>query len=151
MMSFAFSAMVQVSLLTTGADTYADAHRQHVDTGRPMVLLVGAEWCPACVQMKNSVLPSVTRKGVLDKVAFAHVNADRDSRVAKALMQGGMIPQLIMYRKTPSGWRRHMLVGAQSPEKIEAFIKHGLAQDAADALAARKPRQTNSISYQSRD
>ncbi|MGH7139761.1 MAG: thioredoxin family protein, partial [Pirellulales bacterium] len=141
----------QVSLLTTGANTYADAHRQHVDTGRPMVLLVGAEWCPACVQMKNSIMPRVARQGVLDKVAFAHLNADRDSRLAKAVMQGGMVQQLIMYRKTPSGWKRHMLVGAQSPAKVEAFIKRGLELDAADALAARKSAQTNNISYQSRD
>jgi thioredoxin-like negative regulator of GroEL len=150
-MSFAFSAMVQLSLLTTGANTYADAHRQHVDTGRPMVLLVGAEWCPACVQMKNKIMPRVSRQGVLDKVAFAHVNADRDSRVAKAVMQGGMVPQLIMYRRTPNGWKRHLLVGAQSPEKVEAFIKRGLDLDAADALAARKSAQTNNISYQSRE
>ncbi|HET6884498.1 MAG TPA: thioredoxin family protein [Pirellulales bacterium] len=148
MMSFAFSAMVQVSLLTTGANTYADAHKQHVDTGRPMVLLVGAEWCPACVQMKNNIMPRVAKQGVLEKVAFAHVNTDRDGRVAKAVMQGGMIPQLIMYRKTPNGWRRHLLMGAQSPEKIQAFIKQGLALDEADALAASKANQTNSVSYQ---
>ena len=103
-MSFAFSAMVQVSLITTGANSYADAHKQQSDTGRPMVLLVGAEWCPACVQMKNSVSPALPACGTLNKVAFAHVNADRDSRIAKSVMQGGTIPQLIMYRKTPTGW-----------------------------------------------
>lgn len=147
MMSVAFSAMLQVSLLTTGANTYADAHRQHVDSGRPMVLLVGAEWCPACVQMKNSVMPRVARRGSLEKVAYAQVNTDRDGRVAKAVMNGGTIPQLIMYRKTPAGWKRHMLVGAHTPEKIEAFIQRGLDLDKADALAAAKSKQTN-VSYQ---
>ncbi|HVX14591.1 MAG TPA: thioredoxin family protein [Pirellulales bacterium] len=149
MMSFAFSAMVQVSLISTGANDYADAHKVHLETGRPMVLLVGAEWCPACVQMKNSVLPRVSRHGGLDKVAFAHVNADRDSRIAKSVMKGGTIPQLIMYRKTPLGWRRHMLVGAQSPEKIEAFINRGLELDEADALQAAKANQASHVSYQS--
>lgn len=147
MMSVAFSAMLHVSLLTTGANTYADAHRQHVDTGRPMVLLVGAEWCPACVQMKNNVMPRVARRGSLEKVAYAQINTDRDGRVAKAVMNGGTIPQLIMYRKTPTGWKRHMLVGAHTPEKIEAFIQRGLDLDNADALAAAKSKQTN-VSYQ---
>lgn len=147
MMSVAFSAMLHVSLLTTGANTYADAHRQHVDTGRPMVLLVGAEWCPACVQMKNNVMPRVARRGSLEKVAYAQINTDRDGRVAKAVMNGGTIPQLIMYRKTPTGWKRHMLVGAHTPEKIEAFIQRGLDLDKADALAAAKSKQTN-VSYQ---
>lgn len=137
MMSVTFSAMVQLSLLATGTNDYADAHRVHQDTGRPMVLLVGAEWCPACVQMKNSVLPRVARRGLLRKVAFAHVNADRDNRVAQSVMQGGTIPQLIMYRKTASGWRKHMLVGAQSPEAIEAFINNGLELDKTEGVQAQ--------------
>lgn len=149
MMSVAFSAVLQVSLLTTGANTYAEAHRQHVDTGRPIVLLVGAEWCPACVQMKNNIMPRVARRGSLGKVAYAQVNTDREGRVAKAVMNGGTIPQLIMYRKTSTGWKRHMLVGAHSPEKIEAFIQRGLDLDKADALAAAKSKPTNNVSYQS--
>ena len=151
MMSFAFSAMVQVSLVTTGANGYADAHKLHAETGRPMVLLVGAEWCPACVQMKNNILPRVARRGTLQKVAFANVNTDHDSRIAKSVMQGGSIPQLIMYRKTATGWKRHMLVGAQSPEKIEAFINNGLKLDEAEALQASKANQANNVSFQSRE
>lgn len=151
MMSVTISAMLQVSLLTTGANTYADAHRQHVDTGRPMVLLVGAEWCPACVQMKNNIMPRVARRGGLEKVAYAQVNTDRDGRVAKAVMNGGTIPQLIMFRKTPTGWKRHMLVGAHSPEKIEAFIQRGLDLDKADALAASKAKKQTNVSYQAHE
>ena len=143
-MHFAFSAMIQISLLSTGASEYAEAHKAHSATGRPMVLLVGAEWCPGCVQMKNSVLPRVARRGLLRKVAFAHVNTDRDSRIAKSVMQGGTIPQLIMYRKTPSGWKKHMLVGVQSPEQIEAFINKGLDLDNAERV------QASNVSYESR-
>ncbi|HVA51791.1 MAG TPA: thioredoxin family protein [Pirellulales bacterium] len=144
MMSVTLSAVLQVSLLATGANEYAAAHRVHQDTGRPMVLLVGAEWCPACAQMKNSVLPRVARRGLLRKVAFAHVNTDRDSRVARSVMQGGTIPQLIMYRKTNNGWRKHMLVGVQSPEAIETFINSGLELDKAEGV------QASNVSYGSR-
>lgn len=144
MMSFTLSAIMQVSLLSTGANEYAEAHKVHAETGQPMVLLVGAEWCPGCVQMKNSVMPRVARRGLLRKVAFAHVNTDRDSRVAKSLMQGGSIPQLIMYRKTSTGWKRHMLVGAQSPENVEAFINRGLELDSAERV------QASNVSYESK-
>ncbi|HXT58887.1 MAG TPA: thioredoxin family protein [Pirellulales bacterium] len=129
MTSLALSAVLQISLLSTGANNYADAHKVHSETGRPMVILVGAEWCPACVQMKNSVLPQVARRGLLKKVAFATVNADRQSGLAKQLMRGGSIPQLIMYRRTADGWKRHLLVGKQSPEQIEAFINRGLVAE----------------------
>jgi len=144
MMSFTLTAIMQVSLLSTGATEYAEAHKVHFDTGQPMVLLVGAEWCPGCVQMKNSVLPRVARRGLLRKVAFAHVNTDRDSRIAQSVMQGGTIPQLVMYRKTPNGWKRHMLVGAQSPEKVEAFINKGLELDNAERV------QASNVSYESK-
>jgi thioredoxin-like negative regulator of GroEL len=144
-MNFAFSAIMQISLLSTGANEYAEAHKVHSATGQPMVLLVGAEWCPGCVQMKNSVLPRVARRGLLGKVAFAHVNTDRDSRVAKSVMQGGTIPQLIMYRKTPNGWKRHLLVGVQSPEQIESFINKGLELDNVERVQASK------VSYESRE
>lgn len=144
MMSLTFSAIVQVSLLSTGANGYAQAHKVHYDTGRPMVLLVGAEWCPACVQMKNNIMPRVARRGLLDKVAYAQINTDRESKIAKSVMRGGTIPQLIMYRKTPSGWKRHMLVGAQTPESIEAFINNGLELHEADVA------QTSNVSYESR-
>jgi thioredoxin-like negative regulator of GroEL len=144
MTSFAISAIMQVSLLVTGANEYAEAHKLHSDTGQPMVLLVGAEWCPGCVQMKNNVLPRVARRGLLRRVAFAHVNTDHDSRVARSVMQGGTIPQLIMYRKTATGWKRHMLVGAQSPERVEAFINNGLELDKAERVQASK------VSYESK-
>jgi thioredoxin-like negative regulator of GroEL len=128
--------MLHVSLLSTGMNSYAEAHKVHSETGQPMVILVGAEWCPACVQMKNSAIPQVARRGLLKKVAFATVNTDQQGSLARKLMKGGSIPQLIMYRKTRSGWSRRLLVGKQSPEQIEAFINQGLeAQQAESQLA----------------
>lgn len=147
MTSLTVSAILQLSLATTGANaaTYAEAHKVHSETGRPMVILVGAEWCPACVQMKERTLPRIAQRGLLRKVAFAQVNTDREERLAKRLMRGGTIPQLIMYRRTASGWKRHMLVGAQNPEEIEAFINNGLALDEKEAVKATE------VSYEERD
>jgi putative sterol carrier protein len=41
-----------------------------------------------------------------------------------------------MYRKTANGWRRQKLVGGQSVEAVEQFIKEGLAQDEVDKKSA---------------
>jgi hypothetical protein len=81
--------------------------------------------------MKYSTIPQVERKGGLNKVAFAYVNTDHDSELAGKLMRGSSIPQLVMYRKTDSGWQRQQLTGAQSTGAIEAFLS-----PAADAPAA---------------
>jgi thioredoxin-like negative regulator of GroEL len=126
MTSLTLSAVLQLSVLSTGANTYAEAHKINAETGRPIVVLVGADWCPGCRTMKNSVMPSVAEQGLLKKVAYAQVNTDKEGELAKKLMRGGSIPQLIMYRKTADGWQRSSLVGAQSRARIEAFIQQGL-------------------------
>ena len=76
--------------------------------------------------MKDSTLPQVAQRGLLNQVAFAVVNTDREDRIAQAIMDPGVIPQLVMYRKTAEGWKRDSLVGSRSTAEIEAFLQGGL-------------------------
>ena len=129
------AAVMQTVLMASPADaseTYAEARRQTNETGRPMVVMVGTDWCGPCQAMKKNILPKLRERGLFKKVAFALVNADRDRELAKELTDGGPVPQLVMYRKTDHGWLRRKLVGGQSVEKVEQFIKEGLAMNEAD-------------------
>lgn len=135
MTSMTLAVILQTACLTTGAKTYAEAHHDNAESGRPLVVLVGADWCPACRDMKNSALPQVEKNGVLAKVAFAVVNTDRDRALANKLMEGSSIPQLIMYRKTSTGWKRQSLVGGQSSGQIESFLKQALESTVIPASA----------------
>jgi len=126
-------AAVEVSILVTGADAYADAHRLTAKTGRPMVVLVGNDSCP---EMK-SILPQLRRRGLLAKVAFAVVNMDQQRTLGRQLTGGGPIPQLVIYRRTPSGWkRRKLVVVGQSPGLLEAFIRQGVGASNVSRMAA---------------
>ena len=108
--------------------TYEQAYNVAIsDSSRPLVVLVGADWCPACQSMKSSVLPQVQQLGGLNNVAFATVNVDRDSTIAKSLMEGGSIPQLIMYVKTDKGWTRQQLTGGQSVSTVQGFVAQGVS------------------------
>jgi thioredoxin-like negative regulator of GroEL len=120
------------------ADSYATAHQTTMQTGKPMVVMVSTEWCAPCQMMKKTVIPQVRKRGLLRKVAFAMVNPDRDHELAEKLIGGGPIPQLVMYRKTPDGWTRQVLVGGQTVEAVEQFIKDGVA--ANEAAAAEKAK-----------
>jgi thioredoxin-like negative regulator of GroEL len=120
--SLTLAALLQISLLTTSDHPYAEAHKLQLETGCPLVVLVGADWCPACVTMKNSVIPQAQRQGVLSNVAFAQVNTDHEPELSKQLMRGGLIPRLIVYHKTVDGWQRKELAGAQSVDAIEELI-----------------------------
>jgi thioredoxin-like negative regulator of GroEL len=115
-------ALLQASLLASAGQSYDEAHRVHAETGRPLVILVGADWCPACNTMKQSVIPQAQRQGVLQGVALAVVNTDQQPELARKLMRGGSIPQLIVYHKSGAGWQRRELVGAQSVGAIQQLL-----------------------------
>jgi thiol-disulfide isomerase/thioredoxin len=118
--------LMSVAALNAGTQDYATAFKQTEETGKPLVVLVGADWCPGCRTMKNSTMPQVEKKGLLNKVAFAHVNTDHDGSLAGKLMKGGSIPQLVMFQKKADGtWTRKQLTGAQSPGSVEAFLNSG--------------------------
>lgn len=134
MTSVAFSALASCVLVATGAETYADAHRQTAETGRPLVVLVSADWCPACQVMEQSVIPQARKRGLLGKVAFAIVNYDREQDLATQLTENGPIPQVVMYRHIANRWRKWRLIGGQSLETFEEFVRQGLEE--ADTPAA---------------
>jgi len=123
MMHLTLNLLLQAAALSAAGYDYATAYQQTSETGRPLVVLIGADWCPGCRQMKYTAIPELEKKGGLDKVAFAYVNADQQSDLAGKLMSGGSIPQLVMYQKTATGsWKRQQLTGAQSVSDIQAFI-----------------------------
>jgi thioredoxin-like negative regulator of GroEL len=111
-------------------ETYTDAHRITLKTGKPLVVMVGADWCGPCQNMRRSILPRVREHGLFRKIAFAHVNVDREKELANQLTGGGAVPQLVMYRKTKDGWLRRKMIGSHSVEEVEKFINEGLAMDA---------------------
>jgi thioredoxin-like negative regulator of GroEL len=143
MNALSVAALLQVSLLSFGAEsTYEEARRLAEETGQPMVVLVGADWCGACQAMERTVLPQLRERGLLGKVAFALVNLDRQREVGAQLTGNGPIPQLIMYRKAEDGWRRRRLIGSQTVETVEGFIDQGLKLNTAPKAVQTVPAAT---------
>jgi thioredoxin-like negative regulator of GroEL len=135
MLSATVSSLMQLVLLAgpTPPANYEEAYHQSLDTGRPLVVLVGTDWCPACQQMKNNVIPQMVQDGSMRKVAFATVNADQERGLADQLMSGGSIPQVIMFHKTNSGWKRTQLTGAQAPSTLNAMFEKGAKESTGSA------------------
>ena len=67
--------------LVAGSHDYATAFKETEETGRPLVVLIGADWCPGCRQMKYTTIPELEKKGGLRKVAFAYVNTDHQGEL----------------------------------------------------------------------
>lgn len=137
MTSLTFATLLlHVSIVAAEDDSYAKAHSQ-AEKGKPMVILVSADWCSPCQEMKKNVIPQVKRSGLLKKVAFAIVNVDRQRSLARKLIGGGAIPQLIMYRKTTHGWKRRKLIGGQTAKAVEKFIDEGIAMAESEKTAPK--------------
>ena len=127
MISMAMAALLQTAVLSASPTMpYDQAFAEKAKSGTPPVVLVGAEWCGACRVMKNTSLPQVSQDDVFQEVAFTVVDTDKQQEIAKQVMQGGSIPQLIMFHRTSEGWQQQRLVGAQSPANIIKFLREGV-------------------------
>lgn len=120
----AIMLVVHATLTSASTENYVNAHQAMNLTGQPMVVLVGADWCPACVTMKESVLPEVKRNGDLSGVGFAKVNLDQEPELAQQLLSGTTIPQLLVVEKNPDGGlKQTRFTGLQSSSLIASTIR----------------------------
>jgi thioredoxin-like negative regulator of GroEL len=135
-----FAAIACVSLVaatSSAAETYEAAYKAMKEEGKSLVVLVGADWCPACQTMKTNVMPKLETAGKLKDVAFATVNIDHQARIGRSMMEGNLIPQLVIYTKTEKGWKLERLIGGQSVEAVEKFLaSNAKAQEKAEAAVA---------------
>jgi thiol-disulfide isomerase/thioredoxin len=106
-----------------GGETYAEAYAQSQEQGKPILAFVGAAWCPACRTMKEATLPQLRTRHALNGFALALVDLDRDGEIGARLTDGGPVPQLVLWRKTAQGWTVRRLIGSQSIQTIESFLK----------------------------
>ena len=132
MISLTLATALSLSVVLSTDDSYEAAHQKTLETGRPMVVLVGATWCPACRDMEKDVIPAVRQRAVFKRVAFAHVDLDREKELGRSLTEGGAIPQLIVFRRDGEGWTNQRLIGGQTVEQVEKFIKKEVAAAEAD-------------------
>jgi thioredoxin-like negative regulator of GroEL len=123
MVSSAAVIVLQAVLVLNPPASYERAYAQSQNSGQPLVVLVGAQWCPACVSMKHNVIPRMSRGGQLDGVNYAEVDADSESELAGRLMRGGAIPQLIVFSRGNNGqWQRRQITGGTSEAGVTALI-----------------------------
>jgi len=117
--------------------TYQAALKDAQANERPLLVLVGATWCPGCVTMKQTVLPAMQKDGSMKGVSYVTVDADADREVASQLMRGSMIPQLIVFAKTPDGkWHREQITGQTSAAQVKSLIARAVtAQKATEDVA----------------
>ncbi|MCU0960393.1 MAG: thioredoxin family protein [Pirellulaceae bacterium] len=114
---------VQLGVVGWGGSEYQEAYAEADRDGKPLLVLVGAEWCPGCRTMKEEMLPQLRREGGLADVVFTTVDTDYKPTLSRRLLRGNSIPQLVMFTRGKRGWRRSQLTGVHAPELIREFIR----------------------------
>ncbi len=88
MIHLTMNLLLQAAAVTAGAHDYATAYRETNESGRPLVVLIGADWCPGCRTMKYTSLPELEKSGGLSKVTVAYVNVDEETPVGQQVDEG---------------------------------------------------------------
>jgi thiol:disulfide interchange protein len=128
--------VLQLALISTGSQSYAQVQKQAAANGQPLLVLVGTDWCPGCRTMKDNTLARMTSRGLLKKVNYATVNAEEESELASYLMRGNSVPQLIVFSKRPDGeWHREQITGTATEGQVTALIERARAAQVAKTVS----------------
>ncbi|MEK6248707.1 MAG: thioredoxin family protein [Planctomycetales bacterium] len=139
----AFLVTAQLLLASWTSQGYESAHEQSIESGRPLLVLIGAKWCGACQVMKKRVLPGLAQRGVLDEIHCAEIDLNKDARLAKRVSASTTIPCLILYKKEKDSWRRWELKGLHKGKVVEEFLKkHQAIPIAAAEKKEASPEKT---------
>ena len=118
--------LLQNALLCAEPSAYERAFQEAQTRKQPLIVLVGATWCPGCQTMKQSVMPQMARRGELKNVSYATVDADAEPELAGSLMRGGAIPQLIVFHQEAGKWVREQIIGETSEAEVRRLIGRAL-------------------------
>lgn len=140
MVGWTIPLMLQMTMVSGApAPDYNQAYARSVQTGQPLVVLVGADWCEACVEMKEELIPELKKNGAMDEVIFTTVDRDKQAALATQLMKGSTLPQLLVFNKAERGWQKQHMVGAQTPTVVKTAINTALVTTVTHTKSLRPP------------
>jgi thiol:disulfide interchange protein len=113
--------------------SYEAAYQKAQEEKKPLVVLVGAEWCPACKTMKVETIETMKKAGELQEVVYTQLDKDAHPELADQVMQGSTLPQIVVFSESESGWKRFSLTGLQTPRRVKELIRK-----ASEALPRRR-------------
>lgn len=106
---------------------YAEAYEASVQEHKPLMVVVGAPWCPACNVLKETTIKQMASTGELDSVSLAVINKDEDPELVKQLTgDDKMLPQIIVFTQEDGRWERRKLLGYQPKQPVRSLIRKAL-------------------------
>ena len=126
MLSLLLTAVLTVNSGQMEPRNYDEAYQLARTNGRPLMVVVSSDACPACQVLKTNTIDAMKRDGELEEVNIVVVNKDHDPELAGRLMRGRMIPQIIVYSQTGAEWKRLQLTGYQTRVGVRSLIQRAV-------------------------
>lgn len=124
-----FAAFTLLAVLGTGNAPdqeqlpYDAAYRKAQEERKPLVVLVGADWCAACKTMKAETIKNMKSSGEFKEVVYTQVDKDEQPEIASQVMQGNTLPQIVVFCESEQGWKRFSLTGMQTDRRVKELIR----------------------------
>ncbi len=118
---------------------YVAAFNEAKKSGKPLVVVFSATWCPPCQQMKKSVYPSGSVKPYHDKFVWTYLDIDKpENRPAMQRFGVKGVPHIQFV--SPAGKSLGHFSGAVSTRQFTGVLDRALA----DSGAASSPQGSGS-------
>lgn len=106
---------------------YAQAYQDSVLTQKPLMVVVGVPWCPACNVLKDTTIKPMAQTGELDAVSLVVINKDDDPELVDQLTGGDkMLPQIIVFTQEDGRWQPRKLLGYQPKQPVRSLVRKAL-------------------------
>lgn len=118
-----FAAVVALSVLTASSAEFTNPAWANDDakrSGRSLLVLVSAEWCPPCQTLKATTIAQARREGLFIDINYVEVPSDGPD--AKELIGDRPLPQLVYFQREGDGWRKVYRSGVVPLKEFREFI-----------------------------
>ena len=125
MLNVAMAALLQTVIVGIEPLPYEKAFEEaSKSASKPLVVLVGADWCSACQTLKQASLPQVIKDGVMKEVAFTVIDADRDDIVGILTYPGCAVDASILERAPVEAPRQGVRDRLRLGEHLASLLLH---------------------------
>lgn len=105
-----------ICFLFLALTSYPQAYQEAITNEKTLVVTVGANWCPGCVDIKKKILPRIFQRIKHKNYIYAEVDLDKQPELCKKLMVGTTMPQTLIFYKKNGIWEKIRFIGSKNVE-----------------------------------
>ncbi len=134
-MFFKTSWLLLLSVLSSSQverPSYEAAYKQAQEEHKPLLIVVGAEWCAACKTLKAQTIEPMQTSGKLENVIVTLVDKDARPDLAEKLMDGKSLPQLVVFAQGSEGWKKFSVTGIQTERRVKELLEKAASESSRE-------------------